>query len=61
MRLHEIEVLASIVLPVCKHQFPTATRMKVPGGWVYTTYDYTESPEVTIYKTSVFVPQPDAF
>jgi hypothetical protein len=35
--------------------------MRVPGGWVYTTYDYTESPEVTIYKTSVFVPQPHAF
>jgi hypothetical protein len=61
MNLHEIEVLSTVVLPVCKHQVPTVTRMWVPGGWVYTTYDYTETPEVTIYKTSVFVPQPHAF
>lgn len=36
--------------------------MRVPGGWIYTTYDYQETPgraflsDVTPYKVAVFVP-----
>ena len=60
--MHEVEILSTAHLPQSDSTVPAVTRLRVPGGWIYTTYDYQETPgrtllsEVTPYKSAVFVP-----
>ena len=60
--LHETEVLQFVVLPVLRLKMPALARVMVPGGWLYSTFDYTEMRDgsVTVLKTTAFVPfQPE--
>ena len=56
--LHETEVLQFVVLPVLRLKMPALARVMVPGGWLYSTYDYTENETtgVGVHKTTAFVP-----
>lgn len=60
--LHETEVLHEVTLPLTGARLATLSRTHVPGGWLYSTFDYTEMRDgsVTVLKTTAFVPfQPE--
>lgn len=56
--LHTTETFNMVVLPVLRMTLPSLGRTRVSGGWLYSTYDYTENEQtgVTVYKTTAFVP-----
>lgn len=56
--LHTTETFNEVTLPVARLALPSLARTRVPGGWLYSTYDYTENEQarVTVYKTTTFVP-----
>jgi hypothetical protein len=60
--LHEGEVLEYVTLPIRGIKMPSMARVVVPGGWLYSTFDYSEGADggVNIFKAMSFVPfQPE--
>ena len=55
--MHEIEYLHHVVLPQSQQRVPSLLRIRVPGGWLYSTYDFTEqNGTLVLTKTTAFVP-----
>lgn len=56
--LHTVERFNTVVLPHAQVAMPSLVRIRVPGGWLYSTYDYTENETtgVGVHKTTAFVP-----